>query len=112
MPKTKFKITDITDAAEYSEIVLYFAKLGADDVKLYAMEECRIIITHEKGRWHMSISTGYRLPTWWEIKFARYELLPKDITMVMVLPPPDSYVNIHPYTFQLIETPDVEVGQL
>lgn len=23
-----------------------------------------------------------------------------------------SYVNIHPYTFQLIETPDVEVGQL
>ena len=36
--------------------------------------------------WHLSISTPSRNPTWEEIKQARYDLCPHDVTMAMILP--------------------------
>jgi hypothetical protein len=67
----------------------------------------------EPQGWHLSISHhGRRLksgrpmaryPTWDEITHARYELLPDDITVAMLLPPPVEYVASHPTTFHLHE---------
>lgn len=52
-------------------------------------------------RWHLSISHPDRYPTWDEIKAARYRFVPKEITMAMLLPPPDEYVNIDSNCFHL-----------
>ena len=61
--------------------------------------------------WHMSIShrTNHaeprpgRYPKWGEIKEARYRFVPADVTMCMILPPPDEYVNMHETCFHLWE---------
>ena len=53
------------------------------------------------GLYHLSISHPMRYPTWDEIKEARYDLLPDEITMAMLLPPSAKYVNIHKNCFHL-----------
>ena len=53
--------------------------------------------------WHLSISCEHRYPKWDEIKKARYDLLPDELTMAMLLPPRAEYVNIHPNCFHLHE---------
>lgn len=63
-------------------------------------------------RWHLSISHPHRYPTWDEIRRARYDLLPDDITMAMLLPPKSEYVNVHPNCFHLHEWRDKEVAVL
>lgn len=63
----------------------------------------RVLISVDHGRHHMSISCADRNPTWEEIKEARYELLPLGKHFVMALPPPQHYVNQHPFTFHLWE---------
>lgn len=57
-------------------------------------------------RWHMSISRNDRYPNWNEIRDARYELVPDDVTMAMLLPPKSDYVNIHTNCFHLHELED------
>lgn len=65
-------------------------------------------------RWHMSVShtsnlilnraggsMAKRLPTWDEIKDARYRFLPKYATIALLLPPPEEYVNQHPTVMHL-----------
>jgi hypothetical protein len=42
-----------------------------------------------------------RYPTWDEIAHARYELCPRDIDMVIILPAEDDYLAFHPTTFHL-----------
>jgi hypothetical protein len=80
--------------------------------KAYAMGECRIIVARNiygttKGlgpaRWHLSISCANRYPTWDEIHDARYQLLPDDCIMAIILPPKEEYVNLHPNCFHLHE---------
>jgi hypothetical protein len=58
-------------------------------------------------RWHMSISCADRLPTWEEIRTARYAFVPDGLTMAMLLPPRNRYVNVHEYTMHLYETRDM-----
>lgn len=73
--------------------------------------ECSIFVgiepNRERGiirqRWHVSIAHPTRYPTWDEIKAARYELVPHSVTMAMILPPPDEYVNTHKNCFHLHE---------
>jgi hypothetical protein len=78
-----------------------FAELNREAVntKVYRMDECSIIVCQQpyvdgELRWHLSISHLTRYPTWDEIKVARYALTPADITMVMILPKTDAYVNV------------------
>lgn len=65
----------------------------------------------EPAGFHLSIShrrddlTPGRYPTWDEIKDARYRFCPADVTMAMLLPPPDEFVNVHETTFHLWEVP-------
>lgn len=65
---------------------------------------------HGAERWHLSISRQDRYPNWDEIKSARYDLVPDEAVMVMVLPPKRQYVNTHPNCFHLHECP--EMGEL
>jgi hypothetical protein len=44
-----------------------------------------------------------RYPTWDEIADARYQFVPNDLTMAMLLPPREQYVNLHETTFHLHE---------
>ena len=44
-----------------------------------------------------------RLPTWEEIKDARYLFIPNEVTMALLLPPKEEYVNIHETTMQMYE---------
>ena len=69
-----------------------------------AMERLAVIVAWEPGDgWHLSISHPTRYPTWDEIRDARYDLLPDDCTMAMLLPPRAEYVNLHPNCFHLHE---------
>ena len=78
----------------------WFAQQHGHGVRRFALGECTVIVAREPlGRdgalaWHLSISHPSRYPTWDEIKTARYELTPPEVTMVMVLPPPEEYVNL------------------
>ena len=55
--------------------------------------------------WHLSISTPYRLPTWEEVRQARYDFIPDAVTMAMILPPRREYINVHEFCFHLHEIP-------
>jgi len=68
------------------------------------LEKLYVIVAWEvENGWHLSISHPDRYPTWDEIKAARYELLPDEVTMGMLLPPKGEYVNVHPNCFHLHE---------
>jgi hypothetical protein len=58
--------------------------------------------TAEYG-WHLSIARRDRLPSWEEVRDARYALIPDDAQMAMLLPPRAEYVNVHDHCLQLIE---------
>ena len=72
------------------------------------------VIGHEPAGWHLSISFAdhrgryARYPRWDEIADARYSLMPADLTMALILPPPGDYVALHDTTFHLHEIPTEE----
>jgi len=55
---------------------------------------------------HVSLSYRRRDPFWHEIKAARAAFFPPDIDVMMMLPAEADYVNLHPHTFHLIQTPE------
>jgi len=75
-------------------------KAAATGLRRFSLGDCNILVSQEPlgpgGElwWHLSISHESRYPTWDEIKTARYELTPADVTMAMILPPPEEYVNV------------------
>ena len=69
----------------------------------YRFGRCFVIVGKEEDRWHLSISHPARYPTWDEIKEARYRFVPDNVTMAMILPPKDEYVNLHENCFHLHE---------
>jgi hypothetical protein len=76
---------------------------------------CAIIVAREPVgpggamRWHLSISHHNRYPHWDEIHEARYELIPNEAMMAMILPPREEYVNLHARCFHLYE---IEAGEV
>lgn len=80
-------------------------KIG--ETRCYRMGGCFIMNSLEpiagmdRLAYHMSISHPKHYPTWDMVAAARYALIPNEITMVMVLPPREEYVNIHEFCFQL-----------
>jgi hypothetical protein len=71
--------------------------------RAYIMGACLIIVGHSTSGWHLSMSCASRYPTWDELAKARYELIPDEVTMAMLLPPQTEYVNLHPTTLHLWE---------
>jgi hypothetical protein len=73
-------------------------------VRVWQLGECSVVVTHNNGtEWHLSIAHPLRYPYWDEIAEARYRLLPPGITMAILLPPEENWVNIHPNCFQMNE---------
>lgn len=76
---------------------------------MFIMGRCRILITKdpiedfEDGAWHLSISTENALPSYKEMKEARYRLLPDDIYMAEIFPPQDEFVNLNPFVRHLFQ---------
>ena len=89
------------------EIDALLKKSGSQNVELFVYGPCRILRSMDGGRLHLSMSCADRYPTWDEIKEIRYTLAPQNVTMVMFLPPPEEFVNVHDFTFHLFETPEV-----
>lgn len=94
---------------------------GTHRAYVAAPSGCRVIVAHEPARlapagiwlppdelliWHLSISHPHRYPTWDEIADARYALVPEDVTMAMLPPPPGEYVNEHESCFHLWQIED------
>jgi hypothetical protein len=69
------------------------------------MGACRIIVSQQRAGWHLSISREDRLPSWEEVRDARYALVPDAATMALLLPPRSEYVNVHAFCLQLYEIP-------
>lgn len=78
--------------------------------------ELHAIVTHEPTGWHLSVSfrplrgAPLRLPSWDELKDARYRFLPDRAHMAALLPPRAEWVDIHPTCLHLWEIP-AEVAQ-
>jgi hypothetical protein len=53
--------------------------------------------------YHLSVAHTDRLPTWDEVRDARYAVVPNEHAMALLLPPRDEYVNVHEHCLQLIE---------
>lgn len=70
---------------------------------IYRMGRCNIIVTIDKGKWHLSISVHNALPSYKEIKAARYRYCPNEIYMAEIFPPKEEFINLHPYTRHLFE---------
>jgi hypothetical protein len=95
------------------------AAVVGDGVRVWQREtddgHLSVFLSHEPPGWHLSISHRTnvlgpngrpmpgRYPTWDEIVDARYLFAPPDVTMAMLLPPGDEYVNVHQTTFHLWE---------
>ena len=65
---------------------------------------------HELLLWHVSISHQHRYPGWDEIADVRYALVPEDVTMALLLPPPDRYLNLHDFTMHMWQIDDRREG--
>ena len=62
-----------------------------------------VITSIDNGAFHMSISKNDRYPTLDEIVEARNYLCPLYMTMAMIIPPKEQYVNVHKNCFHLFE---------
>lgn len=74
----------------------------------FRMGGCTILLSDSHVGWHLSISHPQRYPTWDEIAEARYKLVPDKVTMAMMLPPRDEYLNLHPNCFHLWQVDNPE----
>jgi hypothetical protein len=106
------RIIEVSDGDSHIREQLY--ALGSRGVKFFQADVCNIIVAREPAGangemlWHLTISCHDRHPTWDEIKFARYKLLPVDRCFGMLLPQPEFYVNVEmqDHVFHLWEITD------
>jgi hypothetical protein len=86
----------------------------AADTHRYGMGQATIFVDQEPAAadgsllWHLSISLPHRHPTWDELKYVRYALLPDDRCFAVLLPPSHLYVNVpaQDHVFHLWEVTD------
>lgn len=64
---------------------------------------CNLMITKDAGLYHLSISRKDRLPSYNELKSARYQFLPDVPYMVQIFPPQEDFVNVHSFCLHLWE---------
>jgi hypothetical protein len=72
-------------------------------IRAFQRGSIRALVSKDAGSWHISVSHPHRYPKWDEIRQARYDLVPNEAYMVMVLPPAEDYVNVHENCFHLRE---------
>jgi hypothetical protein len=121
-PRTR--TTEGLGALTEVEVPVPTASLPGQQRAFESASGCRIIVGLEPARaapariwlppserelWHLSISHRARLPSWDEVADARYELVPDDVTMALLLPPPGEYLNVHKTTLHLWQIEDRRV---
>jgi hypothetical protein len=94
--------------------------LVGPDVKRYCRDSglggrLQVLVGREPPGWHLSLAhvmvdgDGHpspgRLPTYAELKEARYLFVPNDVVMAQLFPPTEEFVNIHETTLHLWEVP-------
>lgn len=62
-------------------------------------------VAKDDKRWHLSVSTDTRLPTWDELVHAAHDLRP-GVPLAIGVPPRSWWINVHPYTLHLWELRD------
>lgn len=77
-------------------------KLASKLSGTFRFGECIVMVGLESG-WHLSISHPKRLPTYDEVKEARYKFLPDNAHMAMIFPPKSEFVNVCETCFHLWE---------
>jgi hypothetical protein len=60
---------------------------------------------------HLSVAHETRLPTWDEVADVRYELVPDEVTMALLLPPRGEYVNAHDHCLHLWQIDDRRIDR-
>lgn len=79
--------------------------------RAFRMGRCNVIVSEQAAGWHLSISRPEKLPTWEEVRDARYALVPDEATMALLLPPQAEYVNVHSNCLQLYEIPGEYIAE-
>lgn len=97
-------------------LVRGLASEGGDDVRMYHNDDGLIILssldgTHHGKLKHLSMSRADRYPAWDEIVAVKEQLMGMEMDAMMVIPKRADYVNVHPNTFHVWQTP-VEWGVL
>lgn len=77
-----------------------------ENLRVCTMGKCRVICAVESGRWHLSISHPFRLPTWDEINAARDALIPADVWLCQPMPPKAYWINLHSFCLHLWQIRD------
>lgn len=96
----------VFDGADQGSASARVFRRQVHDGTLSAIVTCNPPSAHRPG-WHLSISHAGagkrpgRYPSWDEITDARYDLVPDEVTMALLLPSRAEYVAVHPTTFQL-----------
>jgi hypothetical protein len=70
---------------------------------IHIMGSCLVVTSIDGDKWHLSISCVDRLPTYEELKKARYKYTPNRLSMAQIFPPREEFVNLHPYCLHLWE---------
>ncbi len=71
--------------------------------KMYQTKDCLVVSNKKNDKHHLVISNAERYPTMDEIRAVRNKLLPKDITVVMIISSEKEAVNINEKGYHLWE---------
>lgn len=72
-------------------------------MQVFKFGECSVITSIDGGKKHLSISHDERLPTYEELKEARYKFFPDVPYMAQIFPPKSEFVNMHKFCLHLWE---------
>lgn len=70
------KVTKLKKIQLPPEAIKSIEDCGGTDIKAYELDECKVIVSRDNGRWHLSISHPYRYPLHEEINLALNTLFP------------------------------------
>jgi hypothetical protein len=64
---------------------------------------CNVYVSRDAGLLHLSISRKDRLPSYDEVKSARYQFMSEAKYVVQIFPPEEDFVNVHEFCLHLWE---------
>jgi hypothetical protein len=84
----------------------------SEDVYSGKFRGCNVMVTKDAGLYHLSLSRKDRLPSYDELKQARYQFLPDVPYVVQIFPPQEDFVNVHDFCLHLWEPKDFVYSEL
>ncbi len=83
------RIVEVKDGSMYTPVS------NVAEAKIYSMGKCKVILheADEQLGWFMSVRRNDRYPSWDEMVWLRYSLIPDGAIMMLKLPNLNSYIN-------------------